>query len=245
MAPARDVFQIEIRTRDLGQSVGFYKRVFDWKIYKAAEDYALVDTGAMPVVGLLQTTDPRFPIGVANNLLVEDCEQDAARAIALGGRISVAKSEVPGSGLYIGVVDPWGNELYLWQPYTDARPQLRGSGANPFSFVEIAVGDLDQATRYYTELAGWSFWRAVSMGGYGRASGCGLTRGVGLYTGPGVTHGTFDYVEVADVDETAAKVVAAGGALLGNPGDFLGEGRYVLFEDPQGVRLGAVQSLTS
>ncbi len=245
MAPQRDVFQVEIRTRDLGTSVAFYKRVFDWKIYKAAEDYALVDTGAMPVVALLQTSDPRFPIGLVNNILVEDCEQEAARAVALGGRVSVTKSEVPGSGLYLGVVDPWGNELYLWQPFTEARPHLRGSGENPISFVEIAVGDLDAATRYYGELAGWSFWRGVALSGYAKAEGCGLKRGVGLYSGQGVTGGTMDYVEVADVEATAAKVLEAGGAVLGNPADFLGEGRYILFEDAIGVRMGAVQRLNS
>jgi predicted enzyme related to lactoylglutathione lyase len=240
MAPTREVFQVEIRTRDLGRTVPFYKGVFDWKIYKAAEDYALVDTGAMPVVAMLQTSDPRFPVGLVNNILVEDCDQEAARAVALGGRVSVTKSEVPGSGLYMGVVDPWGNELYLWQPYTEARPQLRGSGENPISFVEIAVGDLDGAISYYSQLTNWSFWRVVSLGGYAKADGCGLKRGVGLYGGQGVG-GTMDYVEVADVDAVAAKVVECGGTVLGNPADFLGEGRYVLFEDPEGVRMGAVQ----
>ena len=55
----------------------------------------------------------------------------------------------------------------------------------------------------------------------------------------------MDYVEVADVEATAAKVLEAGGAVLGNPADFLGEGRYILFEDAIGVRMGAVQRLNS
>lgn len=237
----RDVFQVEIRTRDLGTSVSFYKRVFDWKIYKAADDYALVDTGLMPIVGLLQSNDPRFPIGAVNNLLVDDCQQEAARAVALGGRVSVPLSEVPGSGLYIGVVDPWGSESYLWQPYGDRRPNPHGSKQNPVSFVEIAVGDLDAGVQYYSQLCGWSFWRVVTMPGYARADGGGVGRGIGMFSGAGVTGGIIDYIEVADVAETAAKVAEAGGRVLSNPQDFLGEGSYIFFDDPFGVRLGAVQ----
>jgi predicted enzyme related to lactoylglutathione lyase len=239
MTASRDIFQVEIRTRDLSRTVPFYRAVFDWKIYKAADDYALVDTGTMPVVAFLQTSDPRFSISAANNLIVEDCAQEAARAVALGGRVSVAKSEVPGSGAYTGVVDPWGNEIFFWQPYTDARPHLRGSGQNPISFMEIAVPNLAAATKYYSELAGWSFWSVVFKDAFAMSEGCGLKRGVGLFAGGGT--GITDYVEVGNLEETVAKIQGAGGTILSAPADFPGEGRYILFEDLDGVRMGAIE----
>jgi predicted enzyme related to lactoylglutathione lyase len=245
MPAPRIVFQVEIRTRDLSRSVPFFKTVFDWKIYKAAEDYALVDTGAMPVVSLLQTANPRFPVGVVNNLLVEDCEAEANRAVALGGRISVPKSEVPNSGLYMGVLDPWGAELFFWQPYTEARPNLQGSGKNPISFLEIITPDLPAAISYYTELAGWSFWNVVFADAFSLAEGNGLKRGIGLYNAAGSPGTTTNYVEVDNVDETVAKVQQAGGALRVPPSDFPGGGRYILFEDPDGVRMGAIEAAHS
>jgi predicted enzyme related to lactoylglutathione lyase len=238
----RPVFQVEIRTRDLARTVPFYKTVFDWKIYKADDNYALVDTGAMPVVSLLQTSDPRIPLAAINNILVEDIDTEDARALALGGRISWPKSEVPGSGAYIGVVDPWGAELYFWQPYTDARPALQGSGKNPISFLEIVAPDLPKAIAYYTELFGWSFWSVVFKDAFSLAEGNGLKRGIGLYGAPGSPGATTNYVEVDNLEETAAKVAQAGGALRVPPSDFPGEGRYILFDDPDGCRMGAIEA---
>jgi predicted enzyme related to lactoylglutathione lyase len=243
MSDGRTVFQVELRVRDLSRAVSFYKTVFDWRIYKAADDYALVDTGAMPVVSLLQTANPKFPIGAVVNLLVENCDQEAARAVALGARISVPKSEVPNSGTYVGIVDPWGSELYFWQPVNDARPHLQGTGTNPISFVEIGTPDLPAAIKFYSELAGWSFWNVVFKDAFAMAEGCGLKRGVGLFdAGAGAPGLMTNYVEVTNLDETAQKIVASGGTLLVPPSDFPGEGRFVLFADPDGIRLGAIQA---
>lgn len=243
MPAARTVFQVEIRVRDLARAVSFYKTVFDWRIYKAAEEYALVDTGAMPVVSLLQTTNPRFPIGAVDNLLVESCDQEAARALALGARISVPKSEVPNSGMYIGVVDPWGCEFYFWEPFGDVRPHLQGTGTNPISFLEIATPDLPAATKFYSELAGWSFWSVVFKDAFAMAEGCGLKRGVGLFGAPPGSPGTMtNYVEVANLEDTAQKIEASGGRVLVPPSQFPGEGRFLLFEDADGVRMGAIQA---
>ena len=239
---SRDVFQSEIRTRDLRRAVPFYRAVFDWRVYPAAEDYALVDTGALPIVSILQTSSPLYPLGVATNLLVDDCEKAAAQAVALGGRISVPKSEVPSSGLFIGAVDPWGTELFFWQAYTDAKPKPQGSGQNPISYLEISAPNLAAATKYYAELTGWSFASVVFMSGLAMARGCGLKRGVGLIEG---RPGALTYVEVRDLADTVARVQAAGGKLLAAPADFPGEGRYIIFEDLDGVRMGAIEGASA
>ena len=63
MSTGREVFQVEIRARDLARSIRFYGAVFAWKIYQSAPGYALVDTGRLPVVGILH--DPRLPLGDA------------------------------------------------------------------------------------------------------------------------------------------------------------------------------------
>src|SRR5262245_60366650 len=109
------LFQSEIRTRDLKKSMTFYRAVFDWKIYPVAHDYALVDSGVMPVIGIMETRDPRFPLGVVNNVIVDDCQREAERAVTLGGRITIQKWELPNSGWYVGTYDPWQNELLFWQ----------------------------------------------------------------------------------------------------------------------------------
>lgn len=233
----RDVFQIEIRTRDLARAVPFYRAVFDWLVFPSGPDYALVETGGLPIVSLLQTANPRFPVGAVANILVDDVDVEAQRAVALGARISVPKSEVPNSGLYYGIVDPWGTELYLWQPFTDQRPAPKRVGKNPLSYVEFSGPDLPALTRFYSELFGWSFWSVVFKEAFVMAEGHGLKRGIGLCGGHA---GCMNYIDVDQLEETAVKIQAAGGQILVAPSEFPGEGRYLIFEDPDGVRLGLI-----
>jgi predicted enzyme related to lactoylglutathione lyase len=241
MQPSRDVFQVEIRTRDLHRAVGFYRAVFDWKIYPSGASYALVDAGAMPVIGILQMPDARFPLGVCTNVLVDDCQAAADRAVEHGGSIGVPRVEIPRSGAYTGTFDPWGNELYFWQPFATGRPNLTGSGKNPIVYLEIGSPDVKAAIAYYSGLVGWSFWSVVFADNYALTEGCGLERGVGMLgMGPG-NHGIVHYVQVADLTETMAKVRAAGGVVRTEPTDFAGEGRYIEFEDLDGNRVGALE----
>jgi len=238
----RDVFQVEIRTRDLRKAMSFYGAIFDWKIQPSAPDYALIDSGQMPVISIFETRDPRFPLGIADNVLVEDCQKEGDRAVALGGRICVRKFVVPNQGAYVGTFDPWGNELFFWEPFTTGRPHLKGSKKNPVILLEIATPDLAAATKYYSTLLGWSFWGVVFADNYAFAERCGLARGVGLFgTKADQAHGTTNYVAVANLAETLAKVRAAGGRIVTEPSQFPGEGKFFVFEDLEGNRMGALE----
>jgi predicted enzyme related to lactoylglutathione lyase len=213
----RRVFQVEIRARALRNAVPFYRAVFDWKIYPAAADYALVDTGALPIVGIMESSGA---LGLANYVLVDDCEHEASRAVAYGGRVTVERSEVPDNGLFMAVSDPWGTDLWFWQPYKPATPKPQGSGANPIVLVEIAAPDLKAARVYYEAILGAGFDVAAGM------------PAVSLIAGPA---GVVDYVTVANLRETATRVTAAGG-LIG----VISETRMV-FNDVDGVGMGAIQ----
>src|SRR5689334_14054059 len=107
----RVIWQVEIRSRSVGQAAAFYKAVFDWDITPIGDDYAMIETGLAPIASILQPADTRFPLGVCNYVLVEDCAKEAERAVALGGRLVVRKWEIPGSGWFTGTVDPIGNEI--------------------------------------------------------------------------------------------------------------------------------------
>ena len=240
-----DLFQVEIRTRDLQRAMAFYGGVFDWRIFQASPDYALVDSGAMPVIAILETRDPNFPLGLCNNVLAIDCQREADRAVELGGSVCVRRTEMPGSGAFIGTLDPWGNELFFWQPFTESRPSLKGSGANPIVYLEIATSDLPAAIDYYTKLVGWSFWSVVFGDGCALAEGCGLQRGVGLLAVPAGSHGTTSYIAVANLADTAAKVRAAGGQVLIERTAFPGEGWYMVCADLDGNRIGLLERLGS
>lgn len=239
MSKGGDVFQIEIRVLDLQVAMAFYRKTFGWGVYQSSPNYAVADPGRMPIVGLLQ--DPRLPIGVAPLLLVDDCEAAVAKAKALGGRIMITRSEVAGSGAFTAALDPWGNESYFWQPFQEGRPSPKHEPVTPFIFVEIATPNLEKAIRYYSELMGWSFWQVPFTPDYAIADGCGLKRGIGLLGGEGTASGVVSYIQVPSLEETQARIEAAGGEVVVPPEQFLGEGRYIIFADPFGNRLGAIE----
>src|SRR5687768_16683174 len=94
--PIRRICQIELRTRDLQKAAAFYQGCFDWQLTFTSEKYALVDTGKEPVVAMGQVDDPEVPLGIADYVLVPDCEKAGAYASSLGARIIVPKNEAGG-----------------------------------------------------------------------------------------------------------------------------------------------------
>jgi predicted enzyme related to lactoylglutathione lyase len=239
----RQIFQVEIRTRDLERTIAFYGGLFDWGFYRTGPDYALIDTGHLPVASIMKTADPAYPLGVCNLVLVEDCEKEARRAVELGGRIVVEKWPVPGSGWFTGTVDPWGNELFFWQPSTPARPTPSRARDDRIVLLEIPTPDVEAGIAYYRRLVGWSFDAVTFGGNYAFTPGCGLERGVALVGGPFAhrVRRPVDYVAVADLSAVEQRVRGGGGTVVIGPIEVPGDMTYLVFDDPEGNRMGALQ----
>lgn len=105
------------------------------------------------------------------------------------------------------------------------------------SWVDIGT-DIAAAKAFYCPLMGWGAVDAGPVeetGGYGFFTRAGkLVAGFGPQQNPGPPYWST-YVSVADADETAAKVAAAGGTALVGPMDVMDAGRMAVFLDPQGV----------
>jgi len=110
-----------------------------------------------------------------------------------------------------------------------------------FGWVDLASPDIQASVEFYGRLMGWEHVPAPGSAeqtrGYGYFTyGGKQVAGVGPIMGEGQPPAWSSYVYVADVDETAAKVTAAGGAVLMGPFDIPGEaGRMAVCHDPQGA----------
>jgi predicted enzyme related to lactoylglutathione lyase len=241
----REVFQVEIRSRDLDRAIDFYGRLFDWRVQRTADDYALIDAGMVPILSIMETRDPGYPTGICNLVHVDDCEREARRAAELGGRICVHKWQVPGSGWFTGTLDPWGNELFFWQPDVPPRPRLRGSRKNPVVAIDIPTPDLAAAARYYGALVGWSFDGVTFRDDQALMEGGGVMRGISLVGGTFARRlgRTTDYIAVDDLEATGRQIAAAGGRVVVERIDVPGDCRLLVFDDPEGNRMGALQTL--
>jgi uncharacterized protein len=109
-------------------------------------------------------------------------------------------------------------------------------------WVETWQPDAAAAAAFYTALLGWT-----AVGPAGGPLMCKLRgRDVALIGERPSEHAGLPvawttYVWVASVDETAAKVIAAGGSVIIGPFDSLDGGRMVVFADPDGSLLAAWQ----
>lgn len=233
-----DICHVELRTRDAAAARAFYASIFDWRFADFMPGYWGIDTGAWPGGGMLQTPNAHVPTGLCNYVLVEDCEAMGRRTSELGGKVVVQKTEIPNAGSFVNAIDPWGNELGYWQAAQAREPKFTGSGKNGFCWVELAAPKLDLAVDYYQKLLDWKLQFAPDMQ-YAWTEHSGEQIGIGIAGGEMAKHmkGVTTYIDVDDLAESQAKVVAAGGKVLFGPQEIPGTGTFTLFTDLDGTRL--------
>lgn len=234
----RPICQVEIRTRDVGRSCAFYASLFDWPIRRLGEEYAFGDTGRDPLVAFALMADPEYILGICCYAIVDDCAAASAKVEELGGRVLIPKNDLGGTGWFANTVDPWGNELGLWEPVGRWAPAYKGPGGNPFTWFELAVGDVEEAAAYYERLLGWRFEATSDRPDYRFTSDATPGGGAGLVGGilGSRSRGLTPYVTVADVAATVALVGAGGGQTsLAEGGDF------AICLDPEGNRFAVVK----
>jgi len=112
------------------------------------------------------------------------------------------------------------------------------------SWVELSSPDTDASIGFYRDVLGWSATEpgGADSGGY-RMFQCAGNNVAGLmgHMQEGQPTAWATYVSVADADETASKVQAAGGTLVVGPMDVMDLGRMAIFADPTGAVFGVWQ----
>lgn len=115
---------------------------------------------------------------------------------------------------------------------------------NRFIWYELMTTDLDAAIAFYTKVIGWTAadhdnpemgdfrYTIVSAGGQGVGGIMELTEEM---RSGGARPGWIGYIGVADTDEKAKAIEAAGGRILMQPGDIPTVGRFALVADPAGA----------
>ena len=113
------------------------------------------------------------------------------------------------------------------------------------SWVDLSSPSPDESAAFYGELMGWQATEpgaAEETGGYRMFQQEGQNVG-GLMAQmqDGQPTAWATYISVADADETAEKVTAAGGSIVVEPMDVMDIGRLAVFSDPTGAVFGVWQ----
>jgi predicted enzyme related to lactoylglutathione lyase len=120
--PLGQVVWPELATSDPAGAAGFYTRLFGWKTKPetgvAEAPYTEWLNGAASIGGLLpmqgdqwQGVPPHWTIYIT----VADCEERAARAGHLGGKVCVPPTDIPNVGRFSVIADPQGAAFSLIQ----------------------------------------------------------------------------------------------------------------------------------
>ncbi len=107
---------IEFASSDPGRTRKFLEDVFGWEFQTIPGlDYHVYATPLGPGGAVMPPAAER-PNGVLNYLLSGDLEADVQKIEAAGGKVRVAKHEIPNVGWWALFEDPTGISLALFQP---------------------------------------------------------------------------------------------------------------------------------
>lgn len=103
-------------------------------------------------------------------------------------------------------------------------------------WVDVASPDVDKTREFYSGLFGWKAEVVPDGGGYTMFYHDGKMVGAGGPTMSPDQHPAWNtYVRSDNADETAQKVKDAGGQVVMEPMDVMGQGRMAVFADPTGA----------
>lgn len=241
----------ELLTTDLNGAGTFYSRVVGWKTVPFAPDgsYITFNTKSGPVAGMMILPEGAKAMGAPPNWMIyvgtPNVDDTAMRIAQLKGRVLKQPEDIPGTGRYAVVQDPFGATFGIYTPKTP-RPANDKPGVGEFSWFELYTPNPEGAWTFYQSLFGWEKTSAMDMGEMGVyqmfGRGGGVPRGGIMKPPPGAPAAWMPYTMVPDAKAAAAAAQANGGTIVNGPmevpgGDWIAQGM-----DPQGAMF-AVHSL--
>ncbi|MCC2606900.1 VOC family protein [Planctobacterium marinum] len=115
--------------------------------------------------------------------------------------------------------------------------------SNHFSWSELMTSAPKQAVEFYGQLFGWQFETMDMQGQDYFVALCDKEKIAGIMACPTPEQPPCwgQYVTVSDIQATADKVQSLNGKLLTPPTAIDGVGYFIVFQDPQGALLSAIQ----
>jgi uncharacterized protein len=172
-----------------------------------------------------------------------DCAALTAKAQTLGAQVVVPPMQAGEHGYMSVIADPTGAAFCLWQAAEgSAEGNFVMNENHSVCWVEVATRDVPAARKFYGDLFGWQYKESPIPG----FDGLNYTE-ISLANTPigGMMPMTAEwgeipphwaiYIMVDDVDATANKAAALGGAICVPPFDAAGVGRIAMVNDPTGA----------
>jgi predicted enzyme related to lactoylglutathione lyase len=226
----------------------FFGKLLRWTYAEIPGIGHSVKVGGRDIGGLFDLDGPNTPKGIPPCIgvmvKVESADATCEKVTSLGGRVK-PPFDIMGNLRMAVCFDPNGANFDLWEPKkahgTDVDSNLPGSP----SWFETMTTDIDRATKFYSELFGWSAeatplpglnYTTFKLGATPVAGMLQITPQMGNVTPYWVT-----YFTVTDAEATAREAVLLGATLCMTMKEVPGVCRFCGITSPQGVTFRVVQ----
>jgi uncharacterized protein len=242
----------ELLTTDTAAAESFYKKVVGWASVPFAPDGSYTvfnNSSGAGAAGVMKLPDSAKQMGAPPHWLMyvgtPNVDDTAARIGSLGGRVLKQPDDIPNTGRFAVVQDPFGATFGIYTPKSRGAGKA-APGLGDFSWFELYTPNPEGAWKFYQSLFGWEKTSAMDMGEMGVyqmfGRGGGIPSGGIMKPPPGAPAAWAPYALVKDAKAAAAAATANGGKILNGPmevpgGDWIAQGI-----DPQGAMF-AVHSL--
>jgi len=227
----------DLVTSDVGTAAAFYGKVFGWtfETYGGEDDrdtYTLVLADGLPIGGMV--FDPRAMKGTVPSarwvglISVGDVRAATDAVAGNGGKVVYAPVMLGERGETAVFQDPEGN-LFGVVRSKNGDPADFAGDLNEWVWVDLWTGDVGQATKFYSAVAGYQVVPVPENNGRG-----GAHLVAGGYARAGVI------VRVADAGATVEQARAAGGRVIRTPVN-VGPAIVAIITDPTGAPVGVAQ----
>jgi predicted enzyme related to lactoylglutathione lyase len=242
----------ELMTTDTAAAESFYKKVVGWTTVPFAPDGSYTvfnNSSGAGVAGLMPLPDAVKQMGAPPHWMMyigtPSVDDTAVRVAGLGGRVLKQPDDIPNTGRFAVVQDPYGATFGI---YTPAAPGAGKSqqAVGDFSWFELYTPNPERAWAFYEKLFGWEKTSAMDMGEMGVyqmfGRGGNIPNGGIMKPPPGAPAAWMPYALVRDAKAAAATATSNGAKIVNGPmevpgGDWIAQGI-----DPQGAMF-AVHSL--
>lgn len=255
--PQGDFIWYELVTPDPDGAKAFYDSVVGWSIDETSQfpnGYRMIKrSDGGNAGGLLPLTDDMRQHGARpiwlGYVFVEDVDDTARKAQALGGHALMPPFDIPGIGRVALIADAGGAPIYVMKPIPPAEnPDARSDVFSPdqpqrVSWNELSAADPEAARPYYRELFGWTdddFMDMGDMGKYRFLFNDGQRIGAMCGTMDGGQPRWRYYIRVPSIETAKSAVEANGGSIAMGPHEVPGGDWIVIGKDPQGAEFALV-----
>lgn len=242
---------VDCLTSDVSKNKQFYVDLMGWGVndIPMGEDlfYTMYTLDGETVAALSPMLPEMQQMGIPSHwqsyITVESVDSLVDKVKELGGTVVHGPMDVFEAGRMLGIQDPTGANVNLWEPKDNIGASLVNTPGT-FTWNELATRDVKGAMDFYEKLVGWSYQKMEHTEYYvihnnGRANGGIIPMDERWGDMPPVW---MVYLSVTDIDASLEKVKELGGKVDTEIMEAKGTGRFAIIIDPAGAVVTLIQT---